>query len=408
MTFRLYNPETDRAAAYRIWCEVGWIRDGIEDTWDTGLSICRSYVALINNEPEVFINIAPGTVRHLTDDLQLAAVAGVTVSHIARKQGLAKRLLAYTLAESVAEGALVSGLGMFDQGFYNMLGFGTGSYEHWIQLDPAQLRVNVRARTPRRITADDWRIAHAARIERRPCHGLCKLPAEFTRAEMVLTKKPFGLGYFDGPGGTLSHYVWGEGRDKENGPYRICWMVYQTNEQFLELMALLKSLGDQVCMIEMREPAGIQMQDLLEEPFRTSRVTRKSNYETRNDAVAFWQMRILDLPKCLAQTHLRCDDMRFNLQLTDPIERYLGEDSPWRGITGSYIVTLGTCSGAESGSDTSLPTLTADVGAFTRLWLGVRPATGLNATDTLAGPPELLEALDWAFRLPQPHPDWDF
>ncbi len=29
----------------------------------------------------------------------------------------------------MADGALVSGLGMFDQGFYNHLGFGTGGYE---------------------------------------------------------------------------------------------------------------------------------------------------------------------------------------------------------------------------------------------------------------------------------------
>jgi hypothetical protein len=42
------------------------------------------------------------------------------------------------------------------------------------------------------------------------------------------------------------------------------------------------------------------------------------------------------------------------------------------------------------------------------LWLGVRPATGLAVTDELSGPPELLEALDWVLRLPDPKPDWDF
>ena len=72
------------------------------------------------------------------------------------------------------------------------------------------------------------------------------------------------------------------------------------------------------------------------------------------------------------------------------------------------MVTLGPASGAEPGLDPALPTLTASVGAFTRMWLGVRPASGLAVTDDLAGPPELLEALDWALRLPQPKPDWDF
>ena len=32
-----------------------------------------------------------------------------------------------------------------------------------------------------------------------------------------------------------------------------------------------------------------------------------------------------------------------------------------------------------------LPTLTATVSAFTRMWLGVRPATGLTITDDLQG-----------------------
>ena len=48
------------------------------------------------------------------------------------------------------------------------------------------------------------------------------------------------------------------------------------------------------------------------------------------------------------------------------------------------------------------------MGAFTRLWLDVRPATGLAVTDELAGPQELLEELDWLLRLPDPKPDWGF
>jgi len=48
------------------------------------------------------------------------------------------------------------------------------------------------------------------------------------------------------------------------------------------------------------------------------------------------------------------------------------------------------------------------VNAFTRMWLGARPATGLAVTDELTGPAALLEELDWALRLPEPKPDWDF
>ena len=50
----------------------------------------------------------------------------------------------------------------------------------------------------------------------------------------------------------------------------------------------------------------------------------------------------------------------------------------------------------------------ASVNAFTRLWLGVCPATGLSVTDGLEAPRELLEELDVVLRLLDPQPDWDF
>ena len=52
--------------------------------------------------------------------------------------------------------------------------------------------------------------------------------------------------------------------------------------------------------------------------------------------------------------------------------------------------------------------LRASIGALSRLWFGVRPATGLAVTDDLAGPPELLEALDRALVLPPPLPELSF
>ncbi|MBN1461555.1 MAG: hypothetical protein JXA57_18655, partial [Armatimonadetes bacterium] len=86
----------------------------------------------------------------------------------------------------------------------------------------------------------------------------------------------------------------------------------------------------------------------------------------------------------------------------------LEEGASWRGVAGRYLVTLGPSSGAELGENASLPTLRASVNAFTRMWLGVRPATGLAVTDDLSGPPELLDHLDSVLRLPEPKPDWDF
>ena len=110
----------------------------------------------------------------------------------------------------------------------------------------------------------------------------------------------------------------------------------------------------------------------------------------------------------MAKTFLPWSSVSFNLQLKDPIEEFLEEDAPWRGIAGSYIVTLGPESKAEKGHRSGLPVLEASVGAFTRMWFGVRPASGLAVTDDLVGPEGLLKQLDEVLRLPRPNNDWEY
>lgn len=408
-TFRVYDPKRDRDAAIRIWREVGWIEDDEKkrEAFDLFVEGCRALVADVEGAAECIVLSMPGSLRHLDASLPFSAVVGVTTSRVVRKQGLAGRLTARLIAEDVAEGALVAGLGIFEQGFYDRLGFGSGGYEHWLAFDPAQLKVERQHRVPRRITLEDWQAVHASRHARRQGHGAVNLdPQVVTQGEMIWTKNGFGLGYFDGPHGELTHHLWLRGSG-EHGPYTLLWLSYQTADQFLELMALLKSLGDQVRMVWMREPPHIQMQDFLKQPFRFRQLTEKSKYENRMNATAYWQMRICDLPNCLAKTHLRGAAIRFNLTLSDPIEDFLDADAPWRGVGGAYVVTLGPTSQAVRGTDPALPTLKASVNAFTRLWLGVRPATGLAVTDKLSGPPDLLNRLD-ELRLPTPMPDWDF
>lgn len=110
----------------------------------------------------------------------------------------------------------------------------------------------------------------------------------------------------------------------------------------------------------------------------------------------------------MAQTHLQGDKVGFNLRLSDPIDSLLDEKAPWRGLTVNYVVRLGPLSSIETGIDETLPTLVATIGAFTRMWLGVRLATSLAITDQLSAPQELLEKLDWILRLPEPKLDWGF
>ncbi len=409
MILRRYEPSRDREAIHRLWRELGWIAAGKEQVVDIFVENTSTWIAEVNGEAECLATTAPGTVRYLDRELPFSAVTAVGTSRLARKQGLAGRLTGLAVATDAAAGALVSGLGMFEQGFYNQLGFGTGSYEHRIAFDPAELDVRVRPRTPRRITADDWVAVHACRRARARGHGSVNLdPPEMTQGEMRRVENEFGLGYYDGPQGELTHHFWCDPRDRERGPYSVVWMAWQTVEQFHELLALIRGLGDQVRLVRMQEPAGIQMQDLIRRPFRQRVATRNSPFQQEMRSSAYWQMRICDLAGCLARTHLPAGEARFNLRLTDPITRFLDETAPWQGAAGDYVVTLGPSSGAEPGREASLPTLYASVGAFTRLWLGVRPATGLAYTDELAGPADLLERLDRVLRLPEPHPGWEF
>ena len=411
MAFRAYDGDRDREAVHRIWREAGWIEPGREPKMDVLVDACRSWVAEIDGEAECLVVTTPGTVRHLHADIPMSCVAGVTTSRVARKQGFAGRLTAQAIAADVADGAHVSALGMFEQGFYDRLGFGTGAYEHLVSLDPSRLRLpdGVGGRVPRRITVDDWKAVHASRLGRARGHGACNLnAAAMTHADMQDRKNGFGLGFADGPDGELTHHLWCTVReDVEQGPYDVMWMAWKTPQQFVELMGVLRNLGDQVHLVKICEPAGIQLQDLLTRPFQREVISRRSLFEATVRSIAYWQMRICDVPACLAQTRLAGSETRFNVHLSDPIEQLL-DDGPWRGVAGDYVVTLGPSSGAERGHDDTMPTLTATVNAFTRLWLGVRPASGLAITDDLEGPDELIEVLDEVLRLPSPHPDWDF
>ena len=412
METRAYDPARDLDALTRIWREVGWIDAG-DDNHQEGLRIFAEHyqgmVAEVDGAPECYVATGQGNIRHTSQELPLSVVTAVTTSHVARRQGLARRLTAQSMARDAAAGAAVNALGMFDQGFYNQLGFGTGTYDYWHSIDPAALRIPSTARPPRRLSKDDWEIIHESRLNRRRGHGSCNVfsPAA-SQAEMNWASNGFGFGYADGPAGEITHHIWFSAKEMEFGPLNVWWMAYQTSEQFLELMALVSNLGDSVQLVRMREPAGIQIQDLIDKPLRRNRISEKSAYETRTRAVAYWQVRMCDVPVCVAATELTGDPVRFNLTLADPIEELLDEGSQWRGVAGQYVVTFGAESSAVADVDPSLPTLEASVGAFTRLWLGVRPASGLAITDSLAGPVELLDRLDNVLQLPIPKVEWDF
>ncbi len=406
---RNFDPKLDQKAAHRIWREINWIEsDEDEKLLDIFLKEGNALVAERDGSAECLVTSKPSILRYQKEDLDLSVITSVGTSRVARKQGLAKKMTARQIALDAEAGAVVSTLGIFEQGFYNQLGYGNGSYEHWISFDPADLKISQKINPPRRLANDDWKLIHGSLMNRQRRHGaVTLLPECVAEAELKWTKNGFGLGYMDDSDQELTHFFWGS-IEGEYGPFTIRVMAYQNFNQFLELMAIIKSLGDQVRLVKMREPSGIQMQDLIKNPFRPRVATDRSKFEHRNRAAAYWQMRICNLEACVAATHLNSGAVQFNLELSDPIEAHLESDSKWQGCSGAYTLTLGSESNAVRGFKKGLPVLKADVGAFTRLWLGVSQATGLAATDNLAGPDGLLEKLDEVLCLPQPRPDWDY
>lgn len=413
MFSRKYDYKKDKEAVHRIWQEIGWIKGDNPEPLDLLLKSEHVLVADLHGEAECMVLTTPGDLRYQDETLPYGVVAAVTTSQVARRQGLARRLTAQAVAQDAASGVAVAGLGMFEQGFYNQLGFGSCAYEHRIRIDPGSLKVKGKPRPPLRLSDSDGARVHASRLQRWRAHGSVSIhDVNVTHADIAFSQKyftrGFGLGYQDEQTGELTHHLWGTMEDAEHGPLRIWWMVYRTPKQLHELLALIQAQSDQVNWVSVPEPPGVQMQDLVKQPFRQRRLSERSNYPAGIQTHAFFQARICDLEACLLHTHLPAGEVRFNLELHDPIGRYLDAEAPWRGIGGNYVVTLGSESAAERGKNDRLPTLKASVGTFTRLWLGVRPAYGLTVSDDLSGPPELLEAIDAVVRLPVPVTDWSF
>ena len=406
-----YDHDRDFEAAKRIMYEVGWLENEDEaKLFKVEARASRGVILPIDGQAECVVFTVPGTLRHGDTDLEMTAFTGVVTGRVARRLGAARKLTAHALALGADAGSEVAALNMFDQGYYDRLGFGTGAYENRIKFDPATLRIDRPFRPPKRLTAKDWASIYEAMRARLRGHGSIVMNVEelvYAELSSYDATKTIGLGYYDGPGGTLSHFLFGQAGGHD-GPYDIRWYAYQSTEQLLEMLALIRSLGDQVYSLAMKEPAEIQLQDLLEQPLRSRDISRGSRHAAEHTTRAHAQVRILDLAGCLAKTHLDAESVTFNLKLSDPVTEHLQAGTRWRGVAGDYIVTLGEDCSVEQGKSSRLSTLHASVGAFSRLWLGVRAASSLAVTDQLRGDGDLLRELDRALRLPKPQFGWPF
>ncbi|MEZ5382935.1 MAG: GNAT family N-acetyltransferase [Microthrixaceae bacterium] len=413
MTGRPYDPQRDLAAVTRIWREVGWIDDSERQAAALAdvLNVGHTVVAEVGGAAECAVHTSPGSLRYgpgqRSTDLDLSLISAVVTSHVARRQGLASALVTESLASAAASGAAVATLGIFDQGFYDRFGFGTGAYEHVVSLDPATLKVPVPNRAPVRVGFYDQREVYDLLVRRHRCHGSVTLGLpELTAGDLSRMKQPLGLG-FRSDDGRLTHCLLGT-MTGHHGPVTIDWLIYEQPPQVLELLGLVRALGDQVRSVTINpEPPGVQLQDLINEPMRQLELANVgSSSRALHTAWSKVQWRMLDLGACIEACAPAPSPLTFGLRLHDPLADRPG--ATWSGIGGEFTVHLGADPGVHPGLPASGPVLEASVGAFTRLWLGVRPASGLALTDRLAGPPTLIEALDLAFCLPPPLPDWHF
>ncbi|MDP6415829.1 MAG: hypothetical protein QGG54_12525, partial [Gammaproteobacteria bacterium] len=315
---------------------------------------------------------------------------------------------AQLIAEDAAQGFSTSALGMFEQGYYSRLGFGTGPYEHQVRFNPARLNVTTKAGVPLRLTEKDHPDIHQSLMKRWRAHGGVQLfPSEFTHAELGLTDNPCGFGYKDSSG-ELTYIIWGDMKS-EYGPFKISAIAYRDRIQLLELLALIKNLSDQLYLVTLMEPFHLQLQDLLVEPFKGMNTTSGGKYVEIIRAEAFWQLRINDLVACLCDTHLpNRSTLSSNLTLTDPISQFLDTEQSWQGISGEYTIHLGENCEAQVDHSKGLPLLEASVGGFSRLWLGCASANAIAIAGEISAAQALLDSLEKTLALPLPKTGWDF
>ena len=272
-----------------------------------------------------------------------------------------------------------------------------------VSFDHASLKVDhVPYRTPIRLTAADSPEVDQCLQRRLPHHGMITLEApHFFEAEMAFLEKPLALGYHDGD--RLTHFVAGSLKE-EHGPFDIAMMSYETGPELLELLRLLRELGDQIHSVKMIEPPEVQLQSLIEMPIRQRSRSINAAHESGARSHTWWQLRILDIATVVSARHWPGDPVQFDLLVSVPVADHLDPEAGWAGVAGTYTVDLGRTTSAVPSEFGERPILHCSINAFSRLWFGVQPATSLLLMGEIDAPDALCRQLDVALRLPTPHP----
>jgi len=402
---RPYVHDEDFDSVLALWNELNWLiecgnrREGLA----AFLRDARGLVEEIDGRIEGHVTFRDGHMHHEGRSLRFTSLSSCCVSPVNRLGGFGTRASAAGVADAAERGQAVAALGFFDQGFYDRIGFGTGCYDHRITVDPRTLKVPKLTRRPIRLGPDDLDRLYACRRKSYRRHGAVSFPTRAdTEAELLWYPDNYYLGFED-EAGELTHCL-GARKRGEAGPDVVRWLCWQTRDQLFELLAVFKSLGDSLYGIRLPDPPGVQLQDLVDRPFESSEKRAGGAFHQPTLGEAWEQWRILQPAQVFAGVRA-AGTLRFTVELTDPIAEHLG-DRPWTGLSGVWTVELGDeCAMRRGGSG---PAVRASVGAFSRWWLGVLPATHLSLTDEFEASGALLEDLDRCWRPPRPRNDWEF
>ncbi len=403
MNIRPLNLENDIDQMVKIWQEVGWLSSEEKPVLKILFQAGQGYGADLEDELEATLLSLPADINYEVNLLPVQALSGLVVSPRARRQRIGRNIMIRALEEAARSGQALSALIMFEQGFYDRLGFGLGGYKRVFTFDPEKLNIAEDPVMPARLSIDEWKSVHQALKRRDRSHGGISIKSpEFIKAELEWDKnESYGLGYYDDDG-SISHFLWLWRQGDSHGPLLVKFLACRNQAQLLDLLAIISRLGDQIHAVKMSEPYCLRLRDFISYPHKQERKTTggKLSYKSRVEAPG--QLKILDLRRCIEALAIPGAELEFNLKLEDPLSKFAGEDSP-AVISGEFSLKLGEESQLKEGTVQGLPTLQSSINAFTRLWLGSASPLELKASSQFSAPSELFRKLEETFRwLPEP------
>ena len=382
--------------------EAGWLeRDSDRDAFISYLNRqgASTVVAAVDSKIEgLAVAEHNASMNYMFQTVNLTVIDTVCASGVSRGMGVASMLVARQLANAADNGLHLASLGVFDQGFYDRLGFGSCIAEPLFCFDPLQLICKQERRTPERLGEDNFLEIYECLLNGVEAHGVVRI-SNPEWLKLQLKKDNISSFGFRNKCGKLTHFI--SIKEISKIAIGVVFCSFSCSEEFFDLLSLLRSFGDQIYSIYMTSPPKINLSDCLLRPTRFDKTQKRDKTTCRVRT----QFRILDLFECIEKVKLPSSEkVSFNLRISDPLTDYLSEgggiNCDWRGVSGEYVIHLGEESFAERGRDNTLEYMEASISAFTRLWLGVAQASTLCFTDEMSAPAKLLSKLDRYWVLP--------